>query len=390
MAQKKTKSRVLRVAGWILGLFVLLVGGLALTVKLRYGGGERFPDRTTVPALMDSVLETVADLRTPPGNIAVSADWRVFLSLHPEGRPEMKVAELVDRSPVPWPDASWQSKRAGGPSFETVLSLRIDALGRLWTLDLANHGLGDPKLLAFDVATGRLVHEYHFSSDLAPIGSHLNDFQVDATGEHVYIADASIFRKTPALIVYDVATKTARRVLEGHPAVMEENFVPYVGDDRMEVFGLFSARTGIDSIALDRKGEWLYFAAVTSSFVYRARAADLADAKLSAYELAQRVEPYALKTMSDGMTTDLEGNVYWGDMEHSAILSLGTDRKLHTLLKSPRLRWPDGFSFGPSGWLYVTCSSLDTVIMKTTATIAANAPYQVFRFRPGPAGIPGH
>jgi len=59
-------------------------------------------------------------------------------------------------------------------------------------------------------------------------------------------------------------------------------------------------------------------------------------------------------------------------------------------LKDPRLRWPDGFSFGPDGWLYVTCSSLQHVMFRTTAHMRANAPYQVFRFKPGPTGVPGH
>ena len=66
--------------------------------------------------------------------------------------------------------------------------------------------------------------------------------------------------------------------------------------------------------------------------------------------------------MSDGISMDLEDNVYISDPEHSAILRLDPQRRLHTLVKDPQLRWPDGFSFGPDGWLYVTCSSLHQVI----------------------------
>ena len=55
-----------------------------------------------------------------------------------------------------------------------------------------------------------------------------------------------------------------------------------------------------------------------------------------------------------------------------------------------RLRWPDGFSFGPDGWLYVTCSSLHEVIGRSGAHVRSRAPYQIFRFRPGKEGIPGH
>ena len=87
---------------------------------------------------------------------------------------------------------------------------------------------------------------------------------------------------------------------------------------------------------------------------------------------------------------DVDDNVYLSDMEHSAIVRLGTGRRLTTLLKDPRLRWPDGFSFGPDGWLYVTCSSLQHVLFIDRSELRSHAPYQIFRFNPGVSGIPGH
>jgi sugar lactone lactonase YvrE len=82
--------------------------------------------------------------------------------------------------------------------------------------------------------------------------------------------------------------------------------------------------------------------------------------------------------------------VYLSDPDQSAIVVLEPDGSLRTLLKDPKLRWPDGFSFGPDGWLYVTCSALHHVIMKSGAHVRSHAPYQIFRFRPGPGGVPGH
>jgi sugar lactone lactonase YvrE len=372
---------ILRVLVVLVGLFALLVAGL----WLRYGGGERFEDRTTDPELPASALEVVADLDLPPGNIAVAPSGRVFFSFHPEANPPVQVAELVDGRPVPYPP-----ELPSEVAYQSVLSVRIDRQGRLWALDNAHHGFGTPRLLAFDLETGELVHRYDFPRAVAGRGSHLNDFQVSPDGARVYIAEASLLAKTPALVVYDVEARASQRLLEGHESVTPESYVPVVQGRTMLIYGLFAVRPGVDSIALDRDGEWLYFAPVTSNHMYRVRRSDLDDATLPAAELEARVERFALKTMSDGITTDVEGNVYLSDPDESAIVLLQADRRLRTLLKDPKLRWPDGFSFGPDGWLYVTCSALHQVIGRSPQEVRANAPYQIYRFKPGPVGRPGH
>jgi len=370
-----------RIAAALFGLFAVLILGL----WVRYGGGEHFEDRTTDPELPASALEVVANLDWPAGNIAVSEEGRVFFSFHPEANPPIQVAELVDGEPVPYPPELPEEL-----AYQSVLSLRIDRQGRLWVLDNANHGTGTPRLLAFDLATGEVANRFDFPPKIAGPGSHLNDFQVSPDGRRIYIAEASIFGKTPALVVHDVEAGESRRLLEGHESVTPEHYVPVVQGREMIVFGIFAIRPGVDSIALDRRAEWLYFAPVTNNHMYRVRRADLDDTSLSPDALAARVERFALKTMSDGITTDLDDNVYLSDPDESAIVLLQPDGSLRTLLKDPLLRWPDGFSFGPDGWLYVTCSALHHVIMRSRSHLRSQAPYQIFRFRPGPAGIPGH
>jgi len=106
--------------------------------------------------------------------------------------------------------------------------------------------------------------------------------------------------------------------------------------------------------------------------------------------LAAKVEDYGPKTISDGLSSDDAGNVWITDPEHSAVLTLGPDRKLTTVIKDAKLRWPDGLSFGPDGWLYVTCSSLQHVLFVLSGHQAAHAPYHVFRFKPGTSAAPGH
>ena len=371
----------------VLTAFLLLI---AAGIKLRYGGGADFPNRLPAGAALfpESALEVVANLPTPPGNIAVSREGRVFISVHPEAHPALKVVELVKGQMQPFPNAAYQDDR-DAHAFNNVLGIRLDAQNRLWTLDNGTHGLNPPRLLAFDIGTGALVHDYTFGKDVAGLGSHLNDLQVSPDGRYVYIADASFFAKTPALVVYDTQQHSARRLLQNHASVTAEHYTAVVQGRRMEVLGLLAIRPGVDSIALDAHGEWLYYAPVTNLNLSRVRTRDLLDEKLSAAELAQRVETYAPKTMADGITMDTANNVYLSDLEHSAIVRLRADKTMETLVQTMRLRWPDGFSFGPDGWLYITCSSLHHVIGKPPSSITDNAPYQVFRIKLDTQGVVG-
>tara|TARA_R110001592_G_scaffold60360_4_gene183468 strand:- start:6168 stop:7292 length:1125 start_codon:yes stop_codon:yes gene_type:complete len=362
---------------------VLFIGLSAAVLDAIYGGGDAFPDLTQAPTMNSDALEVVANLDYPPGNISVSNEGRVFFTFHPEAKPPVNIAELIDGKAVPLtlpPELKLSS----------VLSLRVDRQNRLWLLDFAEHGMKTPQIAALDLHNMELVHHFEFPADIAGIGSHLNDFQVSQDGKFIYIAEASILRKNPALIVYDVEHKTARRLLEDHDSVIPDNFVPVVENEKMLIFGVFAIRPGIDSIALDRQEKWLYFAPVTDTYLHRIAVSDLHNAELSPEQLAERVERFAKKSMSDGITTDDAGNIYISDLEHTAINRISAEGKLETLLKDPKLRWPDGFSFGPDGWLYVTNSALNVVIAKPNSYIMENGPYQILRFRPESSAFPGH
>ncbi len=373
----------------LLVLSVLILLG-AVGLKWRYGGGVDFPDRSGPPQLRSEALALVAELDWPPGNIAVGPSGRVFFTLHPEARPPLQLVEWRDGAAQPYPNAGMQASGDHPDRINEVLSIRIDRQNRLWALDNGTHGLKAGRLLAFDLDSGELTHKHTFSREIAGIGSHLNDFQVAPDGQTIYIAEASFFGQSPALIVYDLVTRTARRVVEGHESVDPEFYTPVVQGRRMEALGLVAIRPGVDSIALSEDGQWLYFAPVTNNYLYRARTQDLRDGTLDAASLARRIERYALKTMSDGLAMDQAGNIYLSDLEHSAIVQLTPERELVTLLRDERLRWPDGFSFGPDGWLYVACSSLHQVIGLPPSSVRKHRPYQVFRFQPGYAGTPGH
>ncbi len=368
----------------LLLLFFTVMFVVAVAAWVRWGGGEPYPDLTTSPLLDADELEEVLSHPLPIGNVAVSGTGRVFFTVHPEARPEgNKLLEFVDGSAVPYPGVQQQAAL-----FDTVLGIAIDRRGNLWTIDHGNHGMRSARLLAFDLVSGEVIHDHRLPSGIAPPGSFLQDLQISEDGRTVIIADASFWRKSPAIIVYDVESATARRVLEAHPSVSAEKFVITHDGKQMRFFGgLITLRGGIDGIALGP--EWLYYGALSGSTLYRVRLRDLRNPELPAARLAKRIEAYSKKPLSDGLSTDVDGNVYVTDVEHNAVFAVGEDREPQTLLRSPRIRWPDALSFGPDGWLYIADSALQEVVLQPQDHIRANGPYRIFRFRPGAEGVPG-
>lgn len=366
-------------------LFLLILAVIASTVMwVRHGGGSPYPDLTGTPELNADGVEEVLSYPEPIGNVAVNADGRVFFTVHPEARPRgNKLLEYVNGASVPYPSRQSQSEL-----FDTPLGVAIDRYNRLWTIDHGNHGMRPASIVAIDLTTNEVLRQQQLSEEIAPLGSFLQDLQVSADGQTVVIADASFWRKSPAIIVYDIETGNARRVLEKHESVSAEDYLIRTRSRDMEFLGgMVALRGGVDGIAL--APEWLYFGAISGSGLYRVRLKDLRNESLPDAQLNQRVERFSDKPLSDGLSYDVAGNIYVTDVEHNAIFRVSPQRKLTTLIQAPKIRWPDALSFGPDGWLYVADSALPELILQPAEHIKQQGPYRVFRFRPGVDGVPG-
>lgn len=360
-------------------ILLAIVVLVAVTLWLRYGGGDPYPDLSTAPLIDDSGIREVLNYPEPIGNVAISREGRIFFTVHPESRSKgNKLLEWVAGAAVPYPSGTVQPHL-----FDSVLGLVVDARDWLWTIDHGSHGFGTARLLAFELSSGNIIHDFEFRPETAPVGSFLQDLRVTANGETVFIADASIWRKKPAIIVYDVATRSARRVLESHPSVRAENYLVRTGlRDMSFLKGLFNLKVGVDGIALDANDEWLYYAAVNHSGLFRLRVRELRDETLPASELESRVERYSDKPLSDGMVAAASGKIFVTDVEHGAVIAVDPGRRLRTVVRSSRIRWADGLAFGPDGWLYLADSALPDLILKTRDHIKSRGPYFIFRFDP--------
>ena len=183
-------------------------------------------------------------------------------------------------------------------------------------------------------------------------------------------------------MVYDVEKRKARRLLEKHLSVRPG---PWIVKSKLRTLsffgGLIKAKLGVDGIALDPQGTWLYYAPMTQDSVYRIETKYLKDESLSKRGLADKVERYGPKPLCDGIEMDAQGNLYITDVEHGSIMRIDGQRRLKTFMHSPLVRWPDGMSAAANGYLYVTDSDLGEVLFRSKENIKKSAPFYIYRIK---------
>lgn len=369
-----------RIASGTFGLIVLFAL-VALGLRLRYGGGNYYPDVTGAPVLASQALQAVVISDEPIGNIAVSQDGRVFYTIHPESRPAgARLLEWKDGKGVPWPSVEEQTH------LGQVLGLATDARGQLWAVEHGGHGVAPPRVFAFDLATGRRTHEHAFIG--AELGSFYQDLEVSHDGGTVYIADASFWRRNPGIVVYDVASGRTSVRLRDHWSLYPQNWIIRTSTKEMVFFaGLVSLQTGIDGIVLSSDDQWLYYAAMSHDGLFRVPTADLRDPTKSDADIAPGIQRInGPKPLSDGLGIDSLGNVLVTDVEHGAVVRMPASGSPVTLIKSERIRWADAVTFGPDGWLYIADSAIPDQMLQSKDHMRARKPYFVWKIQ---ADIPG-
>lgn len=336
----------------------------------------RLEDRTTAPLRPSSDVEVSGRFAFPPGHVTISRDGRMFMdALTYDPQAKYRVVEVRNGKMTPFPSIELQKQ------FKTIHCLFVDAHDRLWILDHGEWGFARaPHLFGFDIRTGKQIVNYAFPASVAGPGSMLNDVLLDVHSEKLLLSDTGPINGKSAILVYDIATNTSRRVLSGHPTLSASKNYIFVEGKPFTVAGLFHPRYGLDGIAID--DTYFYYSAFNRGELYKIPLARLTDAQLSDKELEPYIEKVADITMSDGMWADKQGNIWLTDVEHSAILRVTREGKLETVFKDPRFRWPADFAVSPDGWFYFNCDAIDQTQMVSRKTVLERGPYYQFRFKP--------
>lgn len=322
----------------------------------------------------------------PPGNLAIGPDGRMFISVHAfYGEPPAHVVELLeDGKTRPYPSVAWARKAtsSGGPGMNGVLGVQVDSLGVLWILD-GQSPERPGRLIGWDTRTESLFKEIVLTPPATTADSFLNDLAIDRASGAVYIADSA-----GAVIVVDIESGRARRVLDGHRSTTPEDIDMIVEGGLVTLAGA-PARVGINPITIDAEGRFLYFGPMSGTSLYRVSTKDLRDSGLSAEALASRVERYGDKPLSDGSTVDGAGNVYITAVADNAIGVVGASGRYRTLFEGAELAWPDGFAVGADGMIYVTVNALHRSPALNGGKRGADFTFKIMRFAPLSPAVQG-
>ena len=303
-------------------------------------------------------LETIAtfNTQTPPGNIAIGPDGRIFLSVHEFYNQPIKLIELLkDGSTKPYPNKEWAYAPIRSKGLHGVLGLNVDEKGILWLLDTSGSDRAG-RLIGWNTKDEVLHKIIYLAAPVIRPSSFLNDLAVDSLHQYIYIADTASENQA-AIIVVNLKTGQARRVLEGSKYTIAED-INMVIDGRTITLGGQPARLGINPITIEPNYEWVYFGAMSGTAIYRIKTSDLRNELLNSEDLENRIERYGDKPISDGITIDGGGNVYITSITEDSIGVVGKDGKYKTLFTQDNISWPDGFAYGPDHNIYFTVNEL--------------------------------
>lgn len=340
------------------------------------------------PVIADSTapFEIIGKFNVGPGNLTVTPDGRIIMSLHQFYNPRYSVVEVLpDRSLVPFPNKELNERTEGsGLRLDSVLGIHSDSDGVVWMLDNGMRSGVTPKLVAWDTRANKLHRVIELPSSAAPSNAFVNDLAVDKLHNRIFISDPA-GGSNAALIVVNLETGKARRVLEGDKSVIPEEIDLIIDSRPLRVKDsagkLVRPHIGINPIAEDANNEWVYFGAMHGRSFYRVRAEDLSDESLNEKELASRVEQYSSKPISDGIAMDKAGNIYLGELAENALGRVTPERIYQRLSQSPNLSWVDSLSVGPDGHLYALVNRLHLSATLNGGDSVSKPPYYLIRVK---------
>lgn len=330
------------------------------------------------------VLRQEVTSDTAVWNGVVATDGAIYLA-GPRwaGNTGAALVRIQDGKQEPFPDAQWNAWKPGneaGTQFVNINAIRLGPDGALWVVDSGSpHFGGDPlpdgaKLVQFDLVTGTANAVFPFAPDIARPGSYIDDVRFH--GRNAYLTDAG----NAGLIVLDLDTGKARRVLDAHPALTARDDRPILVDGQ-PLLGPDGKplKVHADPFELTPGGDRLLIAPLAGPWS-QIPTALLDNPAIAKDVLAAAVEPFADLPPTGGTAMDAGGNLYFSDLATDAIKVRAPDGRIKTIAQDPRLHWVDAMFIDASGSLWMPAAQIDRAPLFQSGVSHVNRPVEIISF----------
>lgn len=342
-------------------------------------------------------LADAAQVTHSPGGMTITPGGSIILSLHQFQKAVERVVEITPEGEVlSFPNAEISRGKDGAPfKLDAVLGLQCDKRGVVWMLDNGRRGETMPKLVGWDSGKDELVKIIYIPEPATIASSFLNDLAIDPQEPYAYITDPAS-GPDAALIVIDLESGLSRRVLQGDASVVPDPGDLVIDGRVVEVERpdgtIVKPMGGAGPIAIDRKGDWVYFGPMVGSLLYRVPSELLRDTDIAPGDLAAGVKRYAPRPPCDGISMDSKDNIYLADIGAKAIgvIRASNDVKTYEIYEAnDNLLWPDGLCFGNDGRLYFYASQMHLMAPYNGGRDRTNPPFQIYKIKALSSGSVG-
>jgi sugar lactone lactonase YvrE len=352
-------------------LSLLLLSAMAIVSALTPARAQRLE-----PVFSDSTYQLTGVAKEPGGRLFVN---------YPRWSEKYRyaVVKADGNKATPFPNEAmnnWQPGQPGADKWVCVQSVYADDGGTLWILDPAAPFMktvqgGGPKLVKMNKGGNAPERTYSLAS-IVPDTAYVNDVRVDLKTNFAYLTES----KGGGIIVLDLASGSARRLLSTHPSTKSDPAFKFIIDGHELMKEGKPVKMNSDGIALTHDGVWLYYKPLTDDRLYRIRTEYLRNATLSDAAIGTKVEDLGRFCTTDGMILDHKGNLYLGDLQRSKIVRITPDLKMTTVIQDDRLVWPDSYAID-EGYLYISTSQIQKQPEYNDGVDKRTLPYYVFRVK---------
>lgn len=344
-----------------------------------------FPEITCLTAQSkhkDPLIEVYSSQEIITG-VTTTAGGRVFFEYpHMDGSSGTRVGELrKDGRVTPFPNDTWNGWAPGRPTEHTFVrtnSMRIGPDGLLWVVDTGTPQFGAKilhggvKLVSIDLTRNQVVRIFPLDAC-----THEDSFVDDVrfNGRYAFLTDAG----RPALIVLDLTTGKARRVLEDDASTTARRPVVAIGNALRTVDGQ-EIKIHADQMEVSPEGKYLYYQALPGP-MYRVETQYLQDPHISKKALADKVTYWANTPSTGGTAIAPSGTIYLSDVEKRRILSIDPAGEIKVVLEDTRLDWPDAMWIDGEGYLWMPVAQLDKIAPFQGGKSQVVYPIRIYKMR---------